>query len=113
MAGHKKARFLRPGFFVSRGLSVLNRSLGAGFVFTGTGIDFDPVVDVAEIGDLDLGTVAQLGWLHYLAGSVATGGTFGVGDLANDGGRQVNRNQDRKSTRLNSSHSQISYAVFC
>src|SRR2546430_4282473 len=23
------------------------------------------------------------------------------------------RNQDRKSTRLNSSHSQISYAVFC
>src|SRR5688572_31015566 len=24
-----------------------------------------------------------------------------------------NRNQDRKSTRLNSSHSQISYAVFC
>src|SRR2546430_17682082 len=25
----------------------------------------------------------------------------------------VNRNLDRKSTRLNSSHSQISYAVFC
>src|SRR2546427_2459685 len=24
-----------------------------------------------------------------------------------------NRHQDRKSTRLNSSHSQISYAVFC
>src|SRR5256886_9449512 len=28
-------------------------------------------------------------------------------------GRLVVRNQDRKSTRLNSSHSQISYAVFC
>src|SRR5256886_11420991 len=26
---------------------------------------------------------------------------------------QVDRSQDRKSTRLNSSHSQISYAVFC
>src|SRR5256886_3829867 len=27
--------------------------------------------------------------------------------------RQVVRTRDRKSTRLNSSHSQISYAVFC
>src|SRR2546430_9228162 len=28
-------------------------------------------------------------------------------------GRDVPAGQDRKSTRLNSSHSQISYAVFC
>src|SRR2546421_7539760 len=28
-------------------------------------------------------------------------------------GRRVQRGQDRKSTRLNSSHDQISYAVFC
>src|SRR2546430_3552215 len=28
-------------------------------------------------------------------------------------GRGILRRQDRKSTRLNSSHSQISYAVFC
>src|SRR2546430_3332451 len=27
--------------------------------------------------------------------------------------RQIRRVKDRKSTRLNSSHSQISYAVFC
>src|SRR5215204_7348385 len=27
--------------------------------------------------------------------------------------RQVDRSQDRKSTRLNSSHTVISYAVFC
>src|SRR2546430_11547236 len=27
--------------------------------------------------------------------------------------RQLARGEDRKSTRLNSSHSQISYAVFC
>src|SRR2546427_7821148 len=27
--------------------------------------------------------------------------------------RRTNESQDRKSTRLNSSHSQISYAVFC
>src|SRR3989475_11040903 len=42
---------------------------------------------------------------------------WGIGDLRHRGdcsgcpGRDVN--QDRKSTRLNSSHSQISYAVFC
>src|SRR2546427_1604407 len=29
------------------------------------------------------------------------------------GGRRNSGSQDRKSTRLNSSHSQISYAVFC
>src|SRR3712207_7277595 len=28
-------------------------------------------------------------------------------------GNQANRNRDRKSTRLNSSHANISYAVFC
>src|SRR2546430_14954474 len=30
-----------------------------------------------------------------------------------EGGRVLLHNEDRKSTRLNSSHSQISYAVFC
>src|SRR2546430_8739219 len=39
----------------------------------------------------------------------------GVGELLqHDGGmREVAATTDRKSTRLNSSHSQISYAVFC
>src|SRR2546427_3127035 len=32
---------------------------------------------------------------------------------AGQGGRAVDAGRDRKSTRLNSSHSQISYAVFC
>src|SRR5256886_5524353 len=31
----------------------------------------------------------------------------------NGGGKMKTRGLDRKSTRLNSSHSQISYAVFC
>src|SRR2546430_7875532 len=35
------------------------------------------------------------------------------GFLARDRGAQLDRVGDRKSTRLNSSHSQISYAVFC
>src|SRR2546430_12389781 len=40
----------------------------------------------------------------------------GRGDVPAAGGKSGNRDryrQDRKSTRLNSSHSQISYAVFC
>src|SRR2546430_9729390 len=35
------------------------------------------------------------------------------GDRARHGARQARLDQDRKSTRLNSSHSQISYAGFC
>src|SRR2546427_5667606 len=34
-------------------------------------------------------------------------------ELRPDGAARVVVEQDRKSTRLNSSHSQISYAVFC
>src|SRR5688572_13037747 len=43
-------------------------------------------------------------------------GTHGTGDdFGNDGPKpeQITKAADRKSTRLNSSHSQISYAVFC
>src|SRR2546430_10054306 len=36
----------------------------------------------------------------------------GVADVLRMGA-DVHRDRDRKSTRLNSSHSQISYAVFC
>src|SRR2546427_4153952 len=44
-------------------------------------------------------------------GEVAQAGR-GPGEDGRDTGRDRDR-QDRKSTRLNSSHSQISYAVFC
>src|SRR2546427_4833498 len=40
---------------------------------------------------------------------VTHGGTDALGVPAHD----FSTNRDRKSTRLNSSHSQISYAVFC
>src|SRR2546430_5348502 len=36
-----------------------------------------------------------------------------VGIPAGDAGHALAEHRDRKSTRLNSSHSQISYAVFC
>src|SRR2546430_3228251 len=36
-----------------------------------------------------------------------------VAELGPVGGRGCHEREDRKSTRLNSSHSQISYAAFC
>src|SRR2546427_12871989 len=39
-------------------------------------------------------------------------GFFGGAEVSTDGGCKA-ASRDRKSTRLNSSHSQISYAVFC
>src|SRR5688572_31477126 len=54
----------------------------------------------------------EAGWLHVAL--------VAVGRPDDPAGRQgerslqgAGRSQDRKSTRLNSSHSQISYAVFC
>src|SRR5688572_32489694 len=53
--------------------------------------------------------------LDYLLGELETVGVrakfLAVGSLA--GLEAAKRGEDRKSTRLNSSHSQISYAVFC
>src|SRR2546430_7703942 len=46
----------------------------------------------------------------------AAAGVIGAAEVALHGRRGVRRHDvilDRKSTRLNSSHSQISYAVFC
>src|SRR2546430_10446534 len=47
--------------------------------------------------------------------SVARGGTVTglLRGLLTSGARSLAAQQDRKSTRLNSSHSQISYAVLC
>src|SRR2546427_5527146 len=53
-------------------------------------------------------------FLH--AASPGTGGRHGAGPGAgadHPAPAARNRGADRKSTRLNSSHSQISYAVFC
>src|SRR2546427_8239196 len=38
---------------------------------------------------------------------------IGFGEITEPAAAQAQRSLDRKSTRLNSSHSQISYAVFC
>src|SRR5690606_41211556 len=61
------------------------------------------------------GTTAQ-----FLAGCLATGGMAPSGPTAPTGpgfgtghGVQDHYSQDRKSTRLNSSHVKTAYAVFC
>src|SRR2546430_17698543 len=46
-------------------------------------------------------------------GAGAPGRRTGLDAARQIGGTNGERNGDRKSTRLNSSHSQISYAVFC
>src|SRR2546430_8554916 len=54
------------------------------------------------------------GRIHVSTVSSSTVFLVSLGDAEGGHGRKVvGINQDRKSTRLNSSHSQISYAVFC
>src|SRR2546430_17739773 len=60
-----------------------------------------------EIYTLSLHDALPIFTSPYFAGPGGNLGTFMAWDAAT--GRKV----DRKSTRLNSSHSQISYAVFC
>src|SRR3712207_8890787 len=54
--------------------------------------------------------------LRGLRAPLASRGMLGIGTLARVAGeisRDVRAARDRKSTRLNSSHANISYAVFC
>src|SRR3712207_8828771 len=46
-------------------------------------------------------------------GQVGASDRRGAGNRAGDRGASGARGRDRKSTRLNSSHANISYAVFC
>src|SRR5256885_10891565 len=47
----------------------------------------------------------EIQWWHSMSAA--------LGDWVNDLAKEYNASQDRKSTRLNSSHLVISYAVFC
>src|SRR5688572_31035813 len=70
---------------------------GRGYVGFGGGLSI-PVGDFSD--------AFKMGWLgQVVAGITGPSGRFG--------GRIDGMYIDRKSTRLNSSHSQISYAVFC
>src|SRR5690606_40646283 len=64
--------------------------------------------------DLDMQRVAreamEEGWARLEAAG-ARGPKYA--DVMAEGGTQGSETQDRKSTRLNSSHVKISYAVFC
>src|SRR5207245_9668405 len=53
-------------------------------------------------------------WSRYRAGSRRAAGPVGHRPAqTNPAERRARRRSDRKSTRLNSSHGSISYAVFC
>src|SRR5690348_18033728 len=70
-------------------------------------------------GQKDFDFEAPLTHLVWLTSAVSIGITFVaskllLGDFAIEGvDKEVMKNLDRKSTRLNSSHPSISYAVFC
>src|SRR5688572_31094003 len=59
------------------------------------------------------GMGASLAGASTRRGDPAEGGTVSPGLLPRTAGGRALAAGDRKSTRLNSSHSQISYAVFC
>src|SRR5206468_8345167 len=63
--------------------------------------EFDIAASLAETLDL-LRNSPELGAAHTIEDDIAPPSNIIVGDA-----------EDRKSTRLNSSHDQISYAVFC
>src|SRR5688572_30879206 len=57
-------------------------------------------------------TLFRSQWLSD--GGLGFGNTFDRATVdGRDGAQVISSSRDRKSTRLNSSHSQISYAVFC
>src|SRR3712207_8473357 len=60
----------------------------------------------------DHGPAAQVGQRDVLAVLVGQREVRGLGAFL-DHGRLLGHLRDRKSTRLNSSHANISYAVFC
>src|SRR6516164_8287054 len=57
----------------------------------------------------------HLAWRHRFVGMAAASRVFASGARSDawPPGEHANGSEDRKSTRLNSSHSSISYAVFC
>src|SRR3712207_7835158 len=82
---------------------------------------FRSLVLLAEVGprvaeDAPLGVVGQEGE-HALLAAAALGDVVllhqGIVAVVRDGVEVEVERRDRKSTRLNSSHANISYAVFC
>src|SRR3712207_8787836 len=71
---------------VAKKIAALEGGVGAVLTSSGQAANFYAVFNICEAGD------------HFITANTIYGGTF---------------NLDRKSTRLNSSHANISYAVFC
>src|SRR3712207_7234930 len=67
---------------------------------------------VAAAADRLPGRVGEL-VLAAVGAAAADGGRVAAGLARGDRGQLGRGGQDRKSTRLNSSHANISYAVFC
>src|SRR5256886_13198265 len=96
-------------FRVGVNCSACNRCSPGGGLFSPRRIGRPPQVDY---GDANPPSATTIYGAAKLTGRLPGGQTVGVVDAVT--GREVaTLDRDRKSTRLNSSHSQISYAVFC
>src|SRR3712207_7220723 len=65
---------------------------------------------------VNIGMASQIGWFYAIQGVVSIFMPALMGIVADrwiPAQRLLGMCQDRKSTRLNSSHANISYAVFC
>src|SRR5256886_12092412 len=101
LAGFVAAARAHGGDFALRGLflgTVRNDDAASGLLFGVDALDHDAVVKRTEFHGILLKLLKPLGFLNWQSGIASA---IHVA------------NKDRKSTRLNSSHSQISYAVFC
>src|SRR5438045_8296594 len=69
--------------------------------------------ELVRLPNDDLEVPAQLGFVQHPLGVEPLQDQLRKAAQTGDGGAQLVRGRDRKSTRLNSSHLGISYAVFC
>src|SRR3712207_7211140 len=88
------------------------------FVFTGCSLDIDDSrpQDVKTISKSDRTWLQHLARLKQINSYSVTGQLGYISSTERFSSRfewQYQNTQDRKSTRLNSSHANISYAVFC
>src|SRR2546430_12654370 len=76
---------------------------------------FEQVATVQHQWEYTFDSIGDPILVHDLAGRILRSNQRLSHLLGREGGPLVGRSvtEDRKSTRLNSSHSQISYAVFC
>src|SRR5699024_9472763 len=105
--------------FSGRSIVQIDRGVGPDHVFGGTCINLGCIptkmfVHTAELAHTpaEAARFGLTGQLRHVDWPAIRDRIFGRIDAISMGGEEYRRDQDRKSTRLNSSHVSISYTVF-